>query len=195
MGLLDKNFSWHLEGIIPDGRSWFIPLDRFPFIVGRNTGCHLCLNSVNISRKHARFLVEKDELYIDDLESTNGTLVNNKKIDKQTRLENNFTVSFGEFEFKIHGSEPGDEALYSKTIIENTSHERSRFVKNFNLTRKETEILMLLLKGTPTKEIGKRLSISSGTAKNHILNIYKKTGSHSKFELFALYKKVEGEVL
>ncbi len=176
---------------MPDGRSWFIPLDRFPFIVGRHTGCHLCLNSVNISRKHARFLVEEGEIYIIDLESTNGTLVNNKKIDKKTRLENNFTVSFGEFEFKIHGSEPEDDALYSKTIINSTSDERNRFVKNFNLTRKESEILMLLLKGIPTKEIGKRLSISPGTAKNHILNIYKKTKTHSRFELFALYKKVE----
>ncbi len=179
---------------MPDGRSWFIPLDRFPFIVGRNTGCHLCLNSVNISRKHARFLVEKGEIYIIDLDSTNGTLVNNEKIDKQTRLENNFTISFGEFEFKIHSSEPEDDAHYTKTIIENTSDERGTFIKNFNLTKKETEILILLLKGTPTKDIGKRLSISSGTAKNHILNIYKKTGTHSKFELYALYKKVEEQL-
>ena len=191
MNLLDRNCSWYLEGIMPDGKSWFIPLDKFPFTVGRNTDCSLCLNSVNISRNHARFMLKNNEVYIIDLGSTNGTIVNNKRIDKKTILENNYKISFGEFDFKIHSTEPENDAFFKKTIIENSSVCNNRFVKNFNLTKKESEILQLILKGISTREIADRLSISSGTAKNHILNIYKKTDTHSKFELFALYKQIE----
>ncbi len=192
MSLLDKNCSWYIEGIMPNGRSWFIPLDKFPFTVGRNTDCSLCLNSVNISRNHARFMLKNSAVYILDLESTNGTVVNNKKIGKETVLKNNYKISFGEFEFKIHSTEPENDVLFKKTSVEYSSVSDNRFVKNFSLTKKESEILPLILKGISTREIGERLSISSGTAKNHILNIYKKTGTHSKFELFALYRKVEG---
>jgi len=191
MNLLDTNSLWHLEGILPGGKSWFVPLDKFPFTVGRNAESSLCLNSISISRKHANFLLRKDRLYLVDLKSTNGTKVNHKKIDDEAELEDNDVISFGEFEFKIHSAEPGNEGLFSKTIMDIGSKEKNKFVKNFNLTKKESEILKLLLKGTTTRDIANRLSVSAGTAKNHILNIYKKTDTHSKFELFALYKKIE----
>lgn len=136
-------------------------------------------------------MMRNGEVYIVDLRSTNGTIVNNKKIEKETRLENNYKIYFGEFEFKVHNTQPENEVLFKKTIIDNSSKSKNKFVKNFNLTKKESEILQFILKGTSTREIANRLSISSGTAKNHILSIYKKTDTHSKFELFALYKQTE----
>jgi len=193
MTSFNQNYTWYLEGVMPGGKSWIIPLDKFPFIVGRNANCNLFLNSVKISRKHAQFMFKDDEVYLLDLNSTNGTAVNNKKIEVETRIKHNDTIFFAEYEFKVNNIKPESDNISNTTIIVKAQEDSHDFINNFNLTKREGEILQLLIKGISTKDIAKRISISPGTAKNHILNIYKKTWTHSKFELFALYKKIEEE--
>jgi DNA-binding CsgD family transcriptional regulator len=144
-----------------------------------------------VSRNHAKIMVKDNELYILDTDSTNGTLVNNKKITSETILKNNYIIQFSEYEFKVIKSDNASDILFNETVLVKHTRQSTKFVQRFNLTKKEAEILTYLLEGTATKDIANFLSISSGTAKNHILNIYKKTDTHSKFELFNLYKKIE----
>jgi DNA-binding CsgD family transcriptional regulator len=51
-----------------------------------------------------------------------------------------------------------------------------------SLTERETEVLLLLSRGWSTQQIAKTLSISANTARNHIQNILKKFGVHSRLE-------------
>ena len=53
----------------------------------------------------------------------------------------------------------------------------------FNLTRQETEIALLLLKGAKDLNICSLLYISQNTLKYHLRNIYRKTGSSNRREL------------
>ncbi len=53
----------------------------------------------------------------------------------------------------------------------------------YSLTRREEEVLVLLLRGLSTPEIERELSISNGTARNHVQHVYKKFGVHSRDEL------------
>lgn len=60
----------------------------------------------------------------------------------------------------------------------------------FNLTEREQEILILLVRGLMYKEIGSQLDISPNTAKKHVLNIYSKLHVNSKAQALALaYEK------
>lgn len=52
-------------------------MDSFPFIIGKLSGEARCLvNDVSISRLHAKIYKKEGAVYIQDLNSTNGTIIN-----------------------------------------------------------------------------------------------------------------------
>jgi len=53
----------------------------------------------------------------------------------------------------------------------------------FNLTAKETQVIAAVLEGDTNKAIAERLSISEQTVKNHLTNIFNKTGVSNRLEL------------
>ena len=61
--------------------------------------------------------------------------------------------------------------------------------REYNLSKREKEIIVLLVEGNETKEIAGRLKITTHTVENHITNIYKKIGVSNKIELFRLLYK------
>lgn len=54
------------------------------------------------------------------------------------------------------------------------------------LTGRESEVLALLLSNKTNKDIGSELFISVGTVKNHIHNIYQKTGAAGRTQLLSM---------
>jgi hypothetical protein len=40
-----QNFIWSIEGILNNGKTWFIPINRNHFYTGRSEDCHLTLAS------------------------------------------------------------------------------------------------------------------------------------------------------
>jgi DNA-binding CsgD family transcriptional regulator len=61
-----------------------------------------------------------------------------------------------------------------------------RFREEYAISARELEVIALLLKGFSHKEIAFELGISALTIKNHVHNIYRKTGATSKIELLNL---------
>jgi pSer/pThr/pTyr-binding forkhead associated (FHA) protein len=52
-------------------------------VVGRQKGCGLRIPSAEVSRQHCRLLVEEDVIYIEDLDSANGTLLNGEAVESR----------------------------------------------------------------------------------------------------------------
>lgn len=48
--------------------------------VGRAAGCQITLDDTYVSQIHARLFVRDDQLYVEDLGSTNGTYLNRRKV-------------------------------------------------------------------------------------------------------------------
>ncbi|MCP8967246.1 response regulator transcription factor [Ectobacillus ponti] len=57
------------------------------------------------------------------------------------------------------------------------------------LTKREKDIVKLLMQGKNNQEIGEALFISPNTVKNHITNIYAKLQVHDRYELISLVYK------
>jgi DNA-binding CsgD family transcriptional regulator len=62
------------------------------------------------------------------------------------------------------------------------------FIEKYGLTEREAEIAKALLEGKSDKEIAVALGIAVSTAKNHLKNIYQKTGAPSRYAFMALCK-------
>lgn len=67
-----------------------------------------------------------------------------------------------------------------------TSDNSMKYIKEYNLTLREVQVLELLLDGKSTDCISSTLSISLNTVKKHIVNIYKKLGITRRSELIKL---------
>ena len=59
-------------------------------------------------------------------------------------------------------------------------------LSKYKLTKREDEIIRLILKGYSNKDIEEHLSISYSTVKNHLYNIYRKFGVYSRLEISTL---------
>jgi pSer/pThr/pTyr-binding forkhead associated (FHA) protein len=62
--------------------------------VGRRPGCEVFLDNLAVSGEHANIFTIGDDSFIQDLNSTNGTFINNKKITKH-HLRNGDAVVIG----------------------------------------------------------------------------------------------------
>jgi type II secretory pathway predicted ATPase ExeA len=70
-------------------------------MIGRSEDSELCLKSEFVSRHHALIISSDDEIYIEDLNSFNGTLVNSDKITRH-RLQLGDTITIGKHRPLVH---------------------------------------------------------------------------------------------
>jgi ATP/maltotriose-dependent transcriptional regulator MalT len=67
----------------------------------------------------------------------------------------------------------------------------NNFIREFNISGREVEIVEQIYYGRSNKEIEDILFISFSTVKNHISNIYQKTGVHSRSQLISLIRSLD----
>lgn len=77
---------------------------RGPVIVGRSPGSDIVIGAGFVSGRHARFELMGQNLFVEDLDSTNGTAVNGQPISKPYALRNNDVVSIGDVDIKVRFS-------------------------------------------------------------------------------------------
>src|SRR5579872_2871971 len=82
----------------PSGQSGRrFPLSDLPAIIGRDPEADIILPSQLVSRRHARILSHKGQLFIEDLGSRNGVFVNDKRITARARFTEDDTIRVVEF--------------------------------------------------------------------------------------------------
>ena len=68
---------------------------RRPNDIGRDRDCLVCIDSPGVSRRHARIVVTNGEATIEDLDSKNGTYVNERRVTDITTLEDGNQMRVG----------------------------------------------------------------------------------------------------
>ena len=99
--------------------------------VGRGSDNDLVLGSKQISRNHAQLSVLNDQLYVKDLESSNGTFINDERIatNESKQLAAEDTLGFASFIFQV-----------SKPVAATVIHEQVETDKPTLMLSPDTEI-------------------------------------------------------
>src|SRR3954454_13151654 len=77
----------------------FIDLDRPLTVIGRRQGSDIVIHDTNVSRMHAQIKREGSRLLIEDTNSSNGTIVNDERIERATQLRPGDVIRIGDAVF------------------------------------------------------------------------------------------------
>ena len=99
----------------PQGKLLVFPSGEY--VIGRGDECHIRPNSSWVSRQHCILHVGDDGIHLKDLGSTNGTLVNGRRIMSEHYLNDGDDVQIGPLVFRLSLAETVDlhEALPGET--------------------------------------------------------------------------------
>jgi pSer/pThr/pTyr-binding forkhead associated (FHA) protein len=107
-----------------------IPIRLPEFTVGRDPGCHLRPASPMISKKHCSFILQGEQVLFKDFGSTNGSFVNDQKVEGETYLRDGDVVKFGPLVFKVKlqataimAAAPTVVPAADKTVVENAANQ------------------------------------------------------------------------
>jgi len=79
-----------------------IPLLEMQYIVGRDSEAGLVVSRSSVSRQHARLFAAQDgSWWVEDMNSTNGTFVNETRVTRGTQLADSDQVRFGDAIYKF----------------------------------------------------------------------------------------------
>ena len=77
-----------------------IPI-RSDLSIGRKDGNSIVMSDQHVSGNHAKIIVRNNGLYLEDLNSTNGTYLNGNKLKGKAKLSNKDEIRIGNGVFKI----------------------------------------------------------------------------------------------
>ncbi|MBT8368088.1 MAG: FHA domain-containing protein [Deltaproteobacteria bacterium] len=84
--------------------------DKAEITIGRNENSDIHINNLGASKKHAKIIKRNGHYIIEDLNSTNGTLLNDGNIQK-ARLRSNDVVTIGKHDLIISVNEGRDATV------------------------------------------------------------------------------------
>ncbi|MCL2625216.1 MAG: FHA domain-containing protein [Cystobacterineae bacterium] len=95
--------------------------------LGRLDENDVVLAESGVSRRHARFFMEGDELWVEDLGSANGTFVDGEMISSPVLLKNKAQVLIGDCEIVVHlkQAKERDENTRPKVVVSENWDERT----------------------------------------------------------------------
>jgi hypothetical protein len=93
-------------------------------LIGRSSDLDMVLVEDMVSRKHARIQTQGDQIWIEDLGSTNGTFVNGEKI-KRARLKEGDRVLIGTSILKVIAGDAPKDATEAKKELENVAQRKN----------------------------------------------------------------------
>lgn len=99
------------------------PISLPEVIIGRSADAQITVKEHNVSRRHAKILVQGDKVCLEDLGSTNGTFVNSERISGTVNLEDGDLISIGKTILKFSFQSDIDSAFHEEIYNSATADE------------------------------------------------------------------------
>ncbi|NCI78231.1 FHA domain-containing protein [Acinetobacter kanungonis] len=109
--------TWKIQAITGEYAGQEISIDR-DMLVGRHQEADVLLQSAEVSRKHAALLLKEQALWVQDLNSSNGTFVNDLRIETESPLQEGDIVQFASFKFSVLAPAQSADAAEAETVVE-----------------------------------------------------------------------------
>jgi pSer/pThr/pTyr-binding forkhead associated (FHA) protein len=96
-----------------------VPLDKERFTIGRKPHNDIQIDNLAVSGEHALIVTILNDSFLEDLGSTNGTLVNGNPIKKHI-LHSNDVIEIGKYKLKFVSEQPTGQASvadFEKTMV------------------------------------------------------------------------------
>lgn len=100
-----------------------IRVQKAKYLFGRHEECDLQITSLKVSVHHARMRVRGDEVWLRDLDSKNGTFVNEERIADERQITSGDTIRIGPLVAKVQLSEGPLSPDEAKNITESEAAE------------------------------------------------------------------------
>ena len=88
--------AWKLEAADDQAQSVIVDRDM---LVGRHQDADVVLQAADVSRRHAGLSLKDNALWVQDLNSSNGTFVNDVRIAVETEVKNGDSLSFASVQY------------------------------------------------------------------------------------------------
>ena len=139
----------------PDGERRSFSLARDKTVIGRREDCDLRIPVGDVSRKHCRFVKTDDQLTVEDLGSSNGTLVNGERV-QSAPVSGGDLVTIGPVQFVVQiDGYPADEDIVPAAAGSDAEETAAGFVADPQPVGEDEP---------EPEEIGEPEPITSGTA-------------------------------
>ncbi len=97
----------HAVLIVAEGKyqGKVISVGRDKFIIGRHRECQLRVTSPKVSVHHCALFLREDGVWVKDLNSTNGTFVNDQAVSGERKLQHDDTLRIGPLVLRVQFNE------------------------------------------------------------------------------------------
>ncbi len=103
-------------------------------LIGRNNNCNIVLNHPSIENEHAKIEIIDNDIFLIDLNSVNGTYLNNIKLEgnKLVKLKNKDSIKFGNYENNYVLQLNIDNNLSIELQNSNINNDNNNLISYFN---------------------------------------------------------------
>ncbi len=99
------------------GHQTLVPLANQEITIGRKPGNAVRLTERNVSRRHARLSPDNGAILLEDLDSSNGTQVNGKRLQGRVTLRVGDQVRIGDYDLSIRSQETASDGPVRVGIV------------------------------------------------------------------------------
>lgn len=119
--------------------------------LGRSSRADLYVNDVGISRAHARLIAYGDDVFVEDLQSANGTYINGELLERRVQLQDGDKITLGSttiLKFTYHDEleETFQKQMFDAALRDGLT---GAYNKNYLMNHLNTEMAFALRHGTP----------------------------------------------
>lgn len=150
------------------------PLNKARTSIGRRPANDIHLDNLAVSGDHAVIVKTGNDFYVEDLESTNGTLVNDEPTKKHL-LQNGDVIEFGKFQLKyVNDATSGNASIestapaFEKTMMIRPSAARSSKTKPIAASEAQSSEKASVINPTPAVASAAPSANNSGEAVGRI---------------------------
>lgn len=99
------------------------PLEKTDLILGRDLSNDIVVNDPEVSRRHARLILQEGSYILEDLSSTNGTFIRGQRLGAPLVLRPGETITIGEkvvLKYEVLQTDPNATVVVQRRVVDAT---------------------------------------------------------------------------